>query len=45
VRFAALTHDLGKGATPPEEWPSHRGHEERGVELVEALCERLRVPS
>jgi tRNA nucleotidyltransferase (CCA-adding enzyme) len=45
VRFAALTHDLGKGATPPEEWPSHRGHEERGVELVEALCERLRVPT
>ena len=44
VRFAALTHDLGKAVTPPEEWPGHRGHEERGVELVEALCERLRVP-
>jgi len=45
VRFAALTHDLGKAVTPPQDWPSHRGHEERGVALVEALCERLRVPA
>jgi tRNA nucleotidyltransferase (CCA-adding enzyme) len=45
VRFAALVHDLGKGATPREEWPSHRGHEERSVALIEALSARLRVPS
>ncbi len=44
VRFAALVHDLGKGTTPPEEWPSHRGHEERSVALLEALCARLRLP-
>ncbi len=44
VRFAALTHDLGKGATPREHWPRHRGHEERGVTLIEGLCERLRAP-
>ena len=44
VRFAALTHDLGKGVTPPEFWPKHHGHEARSVELVRALCERLRVP-
>ncbi len=44
VRFAALTHDLGKGTTPKTEWPSHHGHEARGVELIEALCVRLRVP-
>ena len=44
VRFAALVHDLGKGTTPPAEWPSHRGHEERSVALIDALCERLRVP-
>ena len=44
VRFAALTHDLGKGTTPREEWPRHIGHEARSVELVGALCERLRVP-
>ena len=45
VRFAALTHDLGKGITPPEDWPSHRGHEELSVALVLALCARLRVPN
>jgi tRNA nucleotidyltransferase (CCA-adding enzyme) len=44
VRFAALLHDLGKATTPRAEWPSHRGHEQRSVELIEALCERLRVP-
>jgi tRNA nucleotidyltransferase (CCA-adding enzyme) len=44
VRFAALVHDLGKGTTPREEWPSHRGHEERSVSLIEALAERLRLP-
>lgn len=44
VRFAALVHDLGKGITPEAEWPSHHRHEERGVALVEALCERLKVP-
>jgi len=45
VRLAALTHDLGKGTTPPEEWPRHKGHEQRSVELVQGLCERLRVPA
>lgn len=45
VRVAALLHDLGKGATPPAEWPHHHGHEARGVALVEAACERLRAPA
>ena len=44
VRFAALCHDFGKALTPKEEWPSHRGHEQRGVALVKALCKRLKVP-
>ena len=44
VRFAALTHDLGKGTTPREEWPSHIGHEARGVGLIDRVCQRLRVP-
>ncbi|MDH3948278.1 MAG: multifunctional CCA addition/repair protein, partial [Gammaproteobacteria bacterium] len=42
VRFAALVHDLGKGTTPPEEWPKHIAHEEQGVPLVKALCQRLK---
>jgi tRNA nucleotidyltransferase (CCA-adding enzyme) len=45
VRIAALLHDLGKAATPQQEWPSHRQHEERGVPLVEQFCARLRVPN
>jgi tRNA nucleotidyltransferase (CCA-adding enzyme) len=44
VRFAALVHDLGKGTTPPAEWPRHIGHEERSVHLIQQLAERLRVP-
>lgn len=44
VRFATLMHDLGKGTTPPEEWPRHAGHEARSVELTRNLCERIRVP-
>ena len=45
VRFAVLMHDLGKARTAPERWPSHRGHEEAGVPLIEALCARLKVPN
>jgi tRNA nucleotidyltransferase (CCA-adding enzyme) len=45
VRFAALMHDLGKGATPSEEWPSHHGHEGIGVKLVTTASKRLRVPN
>ncbi|MGB8327677.1 MAG: multifunctional CCA addition/repair protein, partial [Steroidobacteraceae bacterium] len=45
VRFAALTHDLGKAATPREHWPSHPGHERTSVRLVDALCDRLRIPN
>jgi tRNA nucleotidyltransferase (CCA-adding enzyme) len=45
VRFAALTHDLGKGTTPVEMLPRHIGHEQRGVGLVKDVCKRLRVPN
>ncbi|WP_157669450.1 multifunctional CCA addition/repair protein [Chitinibacter sp. GC72] len=45
TRFAALCHDLGKATTPPDVLPQHIMHEARGVPLVEALCQRLRVPS
>jgi tRNA nucleotidyltransferase (CCA-adding enzyme) len=44
VRFAVLVHDLGKGTTPEEVWPRHIGHEQRSVDLIETLCQRLRVP-
>ena len=45
VRFAALVHDLGKAITPKEQWPKHLEHEEKGVPLVENLCNRYRLPN
>lgn len=45
VRFAVLTHDLGKGLTPPSRWPSHHGHEAAGVPLVADISKRLGVPN
>jgi len=45
VRFACLTHDLGKGTTPADILPRHTGHEERSVELLKEVCQRLRVPT
>ena len=45
VRFAALTHDLGKGTTPKDILPRHIGHEERSVHLLRDVCKRLRVPN
>jgi tRNA nucleotidyltransferase (CCA-adding enzyme) len=45
VRFAALVHDLGKAISPKDDLPHHKGHEQKGVRLVEKMCERLRVPN
>ena len=45
VRFAALMHDVGKGAIPESQWPNLRGHETLGADLVVALCKRLKAPN
>jgi tRNA nucleotidyltransferase (CCA-adding enzyme) len=45
VRFAALTHDLGKGLTPQALLPSHHGHERRGLKPLRDLCARIKVPN
>jgi len=45
IRYSALVHDLGKGTTPKEMYPHHYGHEERGVELVRNLSNRIKVPT
>lgn len=45
LRFSALVHDLGKGATPKEEYPHHIKHEERGVRLVKIMGKRLKIPA
>lgn len=41
TRFAALAHDLGKGTTPSEMLPHHYGHEDRGIEVLDAWGKRL----
>ena len=43
TRFAALTHDLGKGLTPADILPAHHAHEARSAKLVDALSVRWRV--
>ena len=45
VTFGALVHDLGKAVTSKEVLPSHPGHEEAGVPIVESFCNRLKMPS
>lgn len=44
VRFATLTHDLGKGLTPAHLWPHHPAHETRGLIPLAELCLRLKAP-
>ena len=45
IRFAAQLHDLGKGLTPIANWPRHVGHEKLGLNAIQALCDRFRVPT
>ncbi|MGF1750260.1 multifunctional CCA addition/repair protein [Vibrio cionasavignyae] len=45
IRFAAQVHDLGKGVTPRDEWPSHKLHCHTGQKLIKQLCQRVRVPN
>ncbi len=45
IGFAALTHDLGKALTPPEQLPRHLQHEHAGLRPLAALCERLKLPA
>lgn len=45
VCWMALTHDLGKTATPATEHPAHHGHDRLGEPLALALGERLALPA
>jgi tRNA nucleotidyltransferase (CCA-adding enzyme) len=44
IAFAVLMHDLGKALTPADVLPKHLLHEQRGLEPIEAVCARLKVP-
>lgn len=45
VRWATLTHDLGKALTPTDILPQHIGHEARTAVPLAALQTRLKVPN
>ena len=45
VKFAIAVHDLGKGNTPEDILPKHIGHDLRGLNLIDALCDRLKAPN
>jgi tRNA nucleotidyltransferase (CCA-adding enzyme) len=44
IRIAALLHDLGKGTTPKDILPSHHGHEEGGLPLIENFANKYKLP-
>lgn len=45
IRFSALVHDLGKGLTPPSEYPHHINHDVRGIKQVQNFGNRLKMPN
>ncbi len=45
VQFAVLVHDIGKAFTPTEQLPSHKGHENRGINAIKEICKRLKIPN
>ncbi len=44
MRYAVLVHDLGKGVTPKDQWPSHIAHETKGIKLVRNVGNRFKIP-
>lgn len=44
VNFTVLLHDIGKTQTPPDKWPSHRGHDKLGEKLIRQISHRLKAP-
>jgi len=45
IRFAVLSHDLGKAKTPKEILPHHYEHKKNGIIPLKDLCKRLNVPN
>ena len=45
TKWTVLTHDLGKGNTPEEILPHHNDHDTRGLELINQISDRLKVPN
>ena len=45
VNFTVLLHDIGKTKTNPDLWPSHRGHDKLGAELIKKISRRIKAPA
>lgn len=45
LNFALLCHDLGKQLTPKSDWPAHHGHDELGIQFIEDISNRLKIPN
>lgn len=45
VNFTVLLHDIGKTKTNPDLWPTHRGHDKLGAELIKKIAHRLKAPT
>lgn len=45
VNFAVMLHDIGKTKTDPACWPSHRGHDEYGPDIIKNIGKRLHIPT
>ena len=43
--IVALLHDVGKGETNPQKWPSHKGHDILGDKLIEIMAKRMHFPT
>jgi tRNA nucleotidyltransferase (CCA-adding enzyme) len=45
VRFAALTHGLGKTQAPAAQWQSHPSYGQLGLPVIKQLAQRCKVPN
>ena len=45
IKFAVLTHDVGKALTDKSKWPSHHGHADLALKPILDLCRRLKMPN
>lgn len=45
VKFATFLHDVGKIVTPTKQIPNHKGHEATGIQIINKICQRLKVPN
>lgn len=45
VNFGTLMHDVGKGETNPQKWPSHKGHDTLGDKVITIIARRMHLPT